>query len=96
METLPPHRLRRVLDYLYDGEPETFRLLENINTNYRRAHRIFLWLVRNEIKGKKLVEFFQNESGEADGLGILSGIVFILSHIDGIKYKTIKATELRS
>ena len=93
--SLPPHQLRKVLDFIYDGNIKAFDLLLNINSNYKRAHKIFLWCVRNGIQGQKFVEYFQNESGDTDGGGILSGVTLILGRIDGVKYKRLNAVELK-
>lgn len=95
MNELSPRQLRITLDYLYDGEMRTFKHLQYIQHNFKRAHHIFLWLVRNKIRGVKLVEFFENESGDIDGGGLLSGVARILSGIDGVQYKTLNACELK-
>ena len=94
-ENLDPIRLKRTLDYLYDGEMETWAPLTYINGNFIRAHRIFLWLVRNKIKGKELVDFFKNES--SDGGGYLCGVAYIISRMDGAKYSIdyVKRRELK-
>ena len=94
--SLSVDQLRRVADYLYDGEMATFPILRAIRAQYRRSDRILLWLCRNELRGTKLVEFFQNESGDIDGGGLLSGITYILNHIDGTPNATgrLKANEL--
>lgn len=85
---------KKTLDYLYDGEPKTaFPLLWVCNT-YKEWPAMLNWLVKNEMRGKKLVEFFGNES--PDGGGFHSGATLILSRIKGHKYhlKNIKADEL--
>jgi hypothetical protein len=86
---------KKTLDYLYDGVKETNFPLLFIVQNYKRWHAILNWLVKNEIKGVKLVEFFKNES--KDGGGFHSGITLILSRIDGKKHNVdiIKASELK-
>jgi len=93
---LRPQQLRRVLDALYDGEPLAFPTLLAINNQYKRAHYIFMWLLRQKITGMKVVEFFQNESGDSDGKGLLSGVTFILNKIDGEPHRKgrLKITEL--
>lgn len=85
---------RRLMDYLYDGNPKTAAPLLFIRHNYKRWHEVFSWLMANKIKGKKLVEFFQNES--KDGRGFHCGVTKILNHIDGKKLYTeqIKVNEL--
>ncbi len=92
---LSPDKLRNVLNYLYDGVPETHFYMLNINDNYVRGHLMLLWLAQNKLKGKKLVEFFKNCS--EDGEGVLPGVSHILSRLDGKKhsYEHVKAWELK-
>ena len=92
---LPPHKLRKVLDFLYDGNLDTHRYLYFINSHFKRAHKMFLWLCRNDLKGKKLVEFFQNQS--PDGGGYICGCATIISRMDGKKYSIeyVNAQELK-
>ena len=92
---LPPHQLRKVLDFIYDGNISAYDLMLNIHHNYLRAHKIFLWCVKNGVRGQKFVEYFQNESGDEDGGGILSGVTLILGRIDGVKYSRLNVKELR-
>jgi len=86
--------LKRVLDYLYDGNPQTAAPLLFIRHNYKRWQEIFNWLVARKICGKKLVEFFQNES--KDGRGYHMGVTTILNQIDnkGLRVENIKADQL--
>ena len=82
---LPVHQLRKVLDALYDGEPDTAIWLTQIRAfyakkkNLTREHQVYMWLLRNELYGKKLVEFFQNEEG------FLNGMNLIINRIEGRK-----------
>ena len=82
---LPVEQLRRVLDTLYDGEPDTAIWLTQIRAfyvkkkNITREHSVYLWLVRNGLTGKKLVEFFQNEEG------FLNAMNLIINRIEGRK-----------
>ena len=94
-ENLDPKRLRVLLDFLYDGCERAIFPLYYINSNFRRAHRIFLWMARNNLRGTKLLNFFKNES--PDGGGFLPGVAYILSRIDGKKYtiEYVNAKELR-
>lgn len=87
--------LRAVLNYLYDGEQGAFNALYFIKQNYKEWDKIFIWLKNNGIKGKKLVEFFQNESTES-GRGYHLGVVTILNKLDGNKnfQNTIKVDRL--
>jgi len=93
-EHLNPAQLRKALDFIYDGHQPTVNVLLNLHYNYRRAHRMFVWFMKNGIRGKKFCEYFQNESGDIDGGGILSGVAYVLGKIDGVKHKTLKAGEL--
>lgn len=94
MIRLSPERLRHVLDTLYDGEPGTAMPLFQCR-NFREEHDIFLWLYRNNIKGKKLVEFFQNESKTEDGAGYLNAINEIVRRIRAEKFAKLKANDLK-
>lgn len=82
---LPVHQLRTVLDFLYDGEPATAIWLTQIRAFYAkrssitREHQVYLWLCRNKLQGKRLVEFFENEGG------FLNGMNFIINRMEGRK-----------
>lgn len=73
---------------------QAFAALHFIKSNYKEWDKILIWLKRNELYGKKLVEFFQNES--PDGGGYHMGVTLILSRIKGNKNfeSTIKLDEL--
>jgi hypothetical protein len=83
---LPVDQLRKVMDTLYNGVPETMFWLAQIRAfyskkkNLHREHQVYLWLVRNELTGKKLIDFFQNEEG------FLNGMNTIINRIEGRKY----------
>ena len=83
---LPVHQLRKVLDALYDGEPATAIWLTQIRAfyakkkNITREHQLYLFLLRNELYGKRLVEFFENEDG------FLNGMNYLVNRMDGRKY----------
>lgn len=91
---LEVNQLRKVLDYLYDDVPETAMALLQCR-NYKQEHDIYLWLYRNNIKGKKLVEFFQNESAAQDGKGYLNAINEILKRITYEKNKRANIKDLK-
>ena len=82
---LPVHQLRRVLDTLYDGVPDSAIWLTQIRAfyakkkNITREHQVYMWLLKNELYGKKLVEFFENEEGFLNGMNI------IINRIEGRK-----------
>lgn len=86
--------MRKILDYLYDGEQGAFNAMFFIKSNYKEWDKIIMWLFKNQLKGKRMVEFFQNES--PDGGGYHMGVTLILSRIKGQKNfeQTIKLDEL--
>lgn len=87
--------LRQVVSYLYDGEQGAFNALIFIKGNYKEWPAILQWLKRNNIYGKKLIQFFQNES-TIDGGGYHMGVTYILSRLKGHKHEIvgIKGDEL--
>ncbi len=86
---------RATLDFLYNGEPQTVKPLLMIKETYKEWPAIYNWLCRNKLTGKKLVEFFQNES--PDGGGVHMGVTHILSRLKGHKHSEvgIKGDELQ-
>jgi len=83
-------RLRVMVDYLYDGAYGTHAILMYIRANFHQWYQMTEWLYKNRIKGRKLVEFFQNES--PDGGGYLNGCAKILRALSN---QEIKADVLR-
>lgn len=79
--------LRQVISYLWDGNQEAFNILYFVKNNYKEWPAMIKWMKQNDLKGKKLVELFQNES--PDGGGYHLGATFILSRIKGFKHGTI-------
>lgn len=77
------HELRAVLGYLMDGNMEAFGILMYIKQTYKDWGKMILWLKQNNLRGQKLVEFFQNES--PDGGGYMLGCELILSRMRGNK-----------
>ncbi len=67
-------QLKKLLDYLFDGYLPCAEWLVKITTFYAdkkdrsREHAVYLWLAKNQIIGKKIVEFFENEGSFLDGL----------------------------
>jgi len=86
-------QLRKILDNLYDGEQAVLMPLLQCR-NFKQEHEIYVWLYRNGIKGKKLVEFFQNESNALDGTGYLNGINKIIQKIQAEKNKILNVRDL--
>lgn len=95
MKALNEWELRRVLDTLYDGEPDTMFWLAQIRAFYSkkknvyREHAVYMFMVRQNIRGRKIIEFF-NERG-----GFLNGMNWLINRMDGRKYslETIKLDE---
>ena len=85
-------RFRLILDKLYEGEPATAMPLLYIRHNFKDHLRIFDWMLQNGIRGRRLVEFFQNESNDDDGGGFIRGISIILSRMEGTKHYHRPAT----
>ena len=85
-------RLRVMIDYLYDGEYRTYPIITYIKANFIQWHEMTEWLYKNRMKGKKMVEFFQNAS--PDGGGYLNGCAKILNAVKRSK-DMIKADVLR-
>lgn len=85
--------LRTVVAYLYDGNLKAMQALIFLK-QYKQWPEMFIWLKNNQLTGKKLVEFFQNES--PDGGGYHMGATLIISRLDGMKHqeRIIKIDEL--
>lgn len=79
--------MHKIADKLYDGVPATGIPILMIKDTYDDWRGIFKWLIKNDITGQKLVEFFQNES--PDGGGVHMGVTHILSRIKGNKHHTV-------
>lgn len=87
--------LRKVLDTLYDGIPETAFWLSQIHAFYAkkqnkyREHAVYMFMIKQGITGPKILEFF-NEQG-----GFLNGLNWLINRMDGRKYslETIKIDE---
>lgn len=82
IEELDRIQLQRVAAFLFDGQPLVYHLILQLEP-FKRRDRILLWLVRNNIKGQSMVEFFQTESGDAGNKGVLAGVAKAISFIDG-------------
>lgn len=86
--------LRKVITYLWDGDNDAFQAILFIKSNYKQWPQMLMWLKANKLIGKKLVEFFQNES--PDGGGYHMGATLIISRLEGMKHqeRMIKINEL--
>lgn len=75
---LNTHELRKVLDYLWDGNPHVLQILLGINYQFDKiAHSVFYYLYQNQVKGMAIKEFF-DENG-----GTLGGLAFIKNKLNG-------------
>lgn len=86
--------LKKIFNYLCDGEMEAANILYFLKSNYVQWRDMVVWLKRNNVRGKKLVQLFQNES--PDGGGYHMGATYILSRTKGLKHEVrgIKIDEL--
>ena len=79
--------LRAVIEWLWAGEQEAFNILYFCKTSYKEWPQMFVWMKRNNKRGKSLIELFQNES--PDGGGYHMGAMYILSRINGHKREVV-------
>ena len=86
--------LRKVIEFLWDGEQEAFNAILWCKSNYKTWPEMLMYCKRNNLKGKNLVEVMANES--PDGKGYHLGWEFIHSRMQGITREVIgiKANEL--
>jgi len=82
MEYLTKDQLRIVADRLYDGVFGTVLLMRQVR-QFKRGDEILLWLVKNELKGERMVDFFKDVSGDELNHGVLRGCEMALKYIDG-------------
>jgi len=84
--------LRNIADYLYDGVPETARLMGMIQ-QFKDCDNVLRWLVSNKIRGTRMVEYFKDEAGgDDDSRGVMLGVQRALSFIDSNNLVTTKLT----
>ena len=82
-------QIRKVLDTLYDGEPQTTFWIFQIRSFYAkkddrtREFAVYLWLIRNGITGRRLVEFF-----EMHNRSFLNGLNTIINRMEGRRYSS--------
>lgn len=86
--------LKKVVEYLWDGNQEAFNALYFIKSNYKEWASILKWLKDNNLRGQRLADLFKNES--PDGGGYHLGVTLILSRMKGHKNGTVsvKVNEL--
>ncbi len=92
VERLPLHQLRTVVSFLWDGKAATIPILSHINATYKDGHRMFLWFVRNKIRGQAFVDFFKEHSNEKDHGGTISGIAYVRARMGGQRYSIDRLT----
>lgn len=87
--------LKKLVDYLWDGNQEAFNAIVFIKGNYKQWPEILKWLKDNKMTGQKLADFFKNESDHTGG-GYHLGVTLILSRLKGHKHilKSVKIDEL--
>ena len=78
------YQLRKFADYLWGGEAEAVRILGQIQ-QFSRFDEILYWLYRNQVRGKDLVDFFNEAEGQ-ETKGILRGVKYIYTRIDNDKF----------
>jgi len=78
------YQIRKVLDVIFDGTPQTFFYIKQIQAFYvkkksnHREHQIYLWCIRNKVTGQKFVDFFDHQ-------GFLNGLNYIVNKLNGNK-----------
>lgn len=85
-------RIKRVFDYVADGNLEAGNILIYIKSTYKQWGQMILWLKANDIRGQKLVDFFKNESDSTGG-GYLLGCTLIINRINKTN-ESLKITDL--
>ena len=88
-ENLTQTQLKLVAEKLWNGEHKALHYIGQIN-QFKEGHRVLLWLVRNNITGMELVNFFKDEAGDESAMGVLSGVSKAISRINGFKHTTNK------
>lgn len=88
-------KLKPLLDRLYDGEMGTVFYLLQCRNFPQYEHRIYTWLDVNGKRGRKLIEFFQNESFTKDGQGALNGINYIVRQLEADRFKVLNQRDLK-
>jgi hypothetical protein len=81
--------LRKVADYLYDGEPRVAHLMSQIR-QFKEGDHVLLWLCRAGLKGQKMVDFFHDEAGTDETRGVMLGVQKALDYVHGRRYSTEK------
>jgi len=86
---------KHTLSYLWDDVLGTIWYMQQIQL-YKKDLHIFNWLVVNELRGQKLIDFFKNETDRERG--VLVGITFIINKLEGHKLgplRSLHVTDLK-
>ena len=76
--------LRLQIERIWDGNADAIVLLRYVFHSFRRWNEIFDWMIQNNMKGARLVEYYKNE-GDKEGRGLLGPTRKIIEHIDAEK-----------
>ena len=87
--------LRFQIEKLWNGDIIALGYLRHIFHGFARWKEIYSWLYVNKICGYRIREYFQNESAQPDGRGMLEPVRRILARIDGDKKRGIKREDLK-
>jgi len=82
--TMSPYEERRSADYLWAGEVGAVKIMGQLK-QFKRYPEIMRWLVRNQIRGKRLIDFFSDAEGK-ETRGVLVGVKKIYNYIDNDKF----------
>ena len=78
------HLEHKYAQYLWDGKLEVLHKLRQLK-QFKRYPEILSWLTRNQMQGQKLLDFFNEESGD-ETKGVLQGVRTIYNYIDNEKF----------
>jgi len=92
--------LKAQLQNLWGGDQSCLVHLQFVWVTFRRWPTIFAWMIRNNITGPRIAEFFKDVNSERGGdatTGYLLGVTRILNRIDGLKHsrRGLRREELR-
>lgn len=76
---------RSLLEYVWDGNPQVVMTLRQLRAQFTRYPEILIWLVKNNIRGQALIDFFNDAEG-VETRGVLLGVKKILNRIDHDKF----------
>ena len=78
---------RKFIEYVWMDDPNVLLQLGQLRSQFVRYPEILKWLVLNEIRGAKIIEFFNDAEG-VETRGVLRGVKYILNRIDNNKFNT--------